>query len=156
MKYRSGDYTIFNGKICKLFEQRQELPLSKYEVQYNVCYDSDERFNFESFTKHPLEDIYCKSFSYYELNNSFFAQTYGLFNDLKVKVFRNFRDLSLVNIITTDKQSKYISLFLDMGNHFMMETPVASLKMIWEERQKSKLDFDFPDGLEKFIVLKSE
>jgi hypothetical protein len=154
MKYRAGNYTIFNGRVCKLFEQRHEMPFPKFEIQYDICYDTDDEFNCEGFTKHPFEDMYCKLFKYNEINNAFFAQTYGLFNEMKVKVFKNTRELSLVNIITREKEAKFISAFLDMGDYFMMETSVDNLKKIWEERTVSKFDFQFPDGLEKFVVMK--
>ena len=154
MKYRGGNYTIFKGEICKLYVQRQELPLSKFDNTYVVCYEADEKLDFEGFTKHPFENLWCRSFGYGEIGNAFHAQTYGLFNKLKVKVFKGQSDLSAVNIIPAEHPGDCVDLFLDMGTHFAMETTLENLKEVWEERKVSEYDFPFPDGVEKYIVMK--
>lgn len=141
----ANNYTLYENKICLLFEQRSEIQLTQNEKKISVCIDSKK----EGFEKHPFENLYCKTVYLHELTNAFSSQTFACYKNIKVKVFGNKRDSKVVFITTTDRQSaEYLGLF-NMGNYFGKDVKISELDKLWEEYSPSTLSLPMPEGLPK-------
>jgi hypothetical protein len=150
--YRSGDYTVYNDVICKLFEQRSEVP--EPISMFHVCYESKHDYGFEGFEKHPFADMHCKSVPSSEIKNAFSVQTFGEYKGIRVKVFDYKFDVTIAYIITKDQRAFEKHSFLNMGDHYAQEVKATNLDKIWEERSKTIYDFPLPENLELYVPLK--
>lgn len=148
IEFNSGNYTIYNNKVCKLYELRSEVLLKKDELQYTICYDASHNFNFDGFYKHEFEDMYCKNFFISEITNAFFAQTVGIYNGEKVNVFEYLANPTHVYIVSKDKTNIEKNSFVDMGDHCAKEVKVLEIERLWEERSPCQFDIPMPKGLE--------
>jgi len=148
IEFRAGNYTFFNHKTCKLYEQRHESHLAKEEMQFSICYDISQQYGFENFHKHPFEEMLCKNFYAGEILNAFFVQTYGLYEGIKVKVFEYKPNPNLIYITTEDKIAFEKHSFCDMTGHYGKDIKITDLEKLWEERSPSEYDLPMPKGLE--------
>lgn len=156
MKIRSGNYTIYKGHECRLFEQRYEVPIADYERQYQVCYDSDSTPRFSDFEKHPFEEMFCKSFFLKELDNAFFVKTCGIYKGISVNVFEFRPNPELLHISLNDGDKAREHSFIQIGNYYLKEINVNELEKIWEERSITEYNLPMPNGLPEYEVIKGD
>jgi hypothetical protein len=145
----ANNYTLYENKICLLFEQRSEIQLTQNEKKISVCIDSKK----EGFEKHPFENLYCKTVYLHELTNAFSSQTFAYYKNLKVRVFGNKRTPNEVFISTSDLQNAERLSFFNMGTYFGKDVKLIELDKIWEEYSPSPLNLPMPEGLPKERVL---
>lgn len=150
IELRTGNYTIYQGHILSLTELRNEVPISEDEKIFNVCYPFRLNLLLKGFTKQ--NNRYFKSLLKNQLDNAFYAQTYGLYKGISVKVFESKLNISNVEITTKEKRANNLSFF-DMTDYFIKEVKVLELDKIWEERSNSTYNLPMPIDLPLYVEI---
>ncbi|MFO0321357.1 MAG: hypothetical protein ACK504_02905 [Bacteroidota bacterium] len=151
IEFRAGNYTIYDGYILSIIEDRYELPIKKEEKTYTICYLSIHNYNLEKFKKHCNEDKFCKNISRNEIKNAFYSQTFGLYENVRVKVFeyKNNRE-RLYTIATSDSLDGEKLNMIEVNVSWYVKTiKLSDLTKLWEERSSSQYDLPMPDGLKE-------
>jgi hypothetical protein len=149
INFKCANYTIIENIIFLLQENRVEVPISENEKEYEICCE-EERVGFN---KRLNGDMYCRKILKSEIKNVFFAQTFAMYKNTVVKVFKIKKTVYNVWVTTTDIQSEKFG-FMNMGNYFGKEVSITDFEKIWEERKPSDLDFPYPEGLSEIEEIK--
>lgn len=150
MNIRVGNYTLYEGHLCKLIENRNEVPVLEEEVGYNVCYMANEELSLKGFDRHPFEKMYCRAFKCVEISNALFINTYGMYRGVKVKVYEYKKDPTLIHITINDIANLSLNGFEDMGSYFIKEIQLIELDKLWEERTSSQFNFPMPTTIDVY------